>query len=323
MSEKLPKSAFPFRDEDQLVCPFHTDGRPNIGPAIRHVQENGWPDARNLDPRPGADYHDPAEIKTALYVAAAPITLDIVTTALDNRALYPPLGLVRRGTYDASIGGYPEIPILDFAGNRPFASLSNALKDTLGRAADKNQHAFIHKDKTPEASTVYDAYETLSYWRTGSTGELTGRGLNTGTGSSTNLLEVIKPVAQRNFSAGYQSSELYETIARRSYSLIKALARDDLRVATTILKELQDNKGSTTNSEPFNPHYFDLSNSLDLTLTSSFEEKIRNKYGFWLGERKALGCPVIHTKALYLLWSWEVELARNIWEKQLEADQAL
>lgn len=311
--------AFPFRDEDEAICPFSKDGSRKIGRAVKAIERSGWPDADDLDPRPGAGYASVNEIRVALYTASTPIALDVVTKALNQVDIYPPFGLVKRGSYDPTTRSYPLTPVVSFPEPRPFGSLQSAIKTSLLLTSDKNQQEYLRGETEEPHSSMYLAYEKLSHWRTGSTSELTSRGISTGAGATTNLLEAIRPVASRDLPNESQTLDQYTRLATNSYPLLLSLASDDIAICTKVLDELQDNTGRSTGDSPFNPEYFFINDQESLEITPDFIRKFKKKHNAWLGDKDAIGCPAMHSKALYLLWNWEVDIAKSIWSNDLES----
>lgn len=309
------KKPFPFRPEDSALCPIRKDGRHQIAPTVRFIQENGWPNADDLDPRKGAGYEG-SEQRVALFASATPVTAEVIAGALNSREGYPPFGLVKRQSYNLELGTYPIETVTGF-GDNPFHELRRAFTDTLDLSWNKLHSLYIEHQLPDIQQSYHEAFARLSHYRKGDSEVLIHNGITTGTRSTTNILGAIESVAKRDLPLNHHTPEIYEEIAKGSYPLLKALTRDNGNTCTAVIDELEDNKGVLKYAS-FNPNHLMIDQKSGLTFTPEFIENFRKKHKTWLGERKAVGCPIMHSSALLNLWNWELEIARAIWAEQLQ-----
>lgn len=310
------KKPFPFRPEDSALCPIHDDGSLHIGRAVRHIKNEGWPDSQTLDPRPGAGYEG-SELRVALFTAATPVSEEVIARASTSREERPPFGLIRSLPYDSSSNSYPVIPVTEF-GDNPFLELRLAFRDTLDLSWKQLHELYLDHQLPSTRQSYYEAFARLAHYRKGSSEDLIHSGIATGTRTTTNILGVVEPIVKRNLPRELQTPEIFEEIAISSYPLITMLTGDDGNVTVKILNELEDNKGGPGKLAPFNPNYLRISEAGGLEVTSEFIDRFKQTNKVWLGERKAVGCPVMHSSALLNLWNWELEIARAIWAEQLQ-----
>jgi len=307
------KKPFPFRPEDSALCPIRNDGSLYIGRTVRHVRNEGWPEPEELDPRPGVGYEG-SELRVALFTAATPVSEDVISRAFINRGDHPPFGLIRSLPYDSSSNSYPVLPVKEF-GDNPFLELRRAFSDTLDLSWKDRHKQYIDHQLPPTEQSYYEAFARLAHYRKGNSEELIHSGIATGTRTTTNILGVVEPIAKRDLPRELHTPEIYEEIAISSYQLVTKLTGDDGNVTVKILNELEDNKGVPGRLAPFNPNYLRISEAGGLEATPEFIDGFKQRNKVWLGERKAVGCPVMHSPALLALWNWELDVAKTIWAR--------
>jgi hypothetical protein len=312
---------FPYRPEDAAVCPHVGQRGIVFGKAVRYVREHGYPDTETVLDRIAEGSLDDPEAKTAFYISGVPIIEKIIDGLEETKQTHPPYGLLRldKANYSnhAVIGS-----VTDFGTTRPFNEFSMAQFDTLTHIASK----LAETDHGEPLNSLYDVYHQYELDRktltstNGRIGQITQEGIGTATGTTANILEAIPLVASRYFNQDEVSSELFADIAANSYPLIKDLAIDTSFISIFIIHELQDRMNRITGVIPFDPHSFELNAAGGLQLTQDFKNEFVDRFGRWLGAypEYTRGCPAAHSPALYNYWNSSVEIARDIWQQELE-----
>lgn len=299
------------------TCPYTDTSltRPILGKVISDAKRNGvrpeGEKGRFMEGREDRETRE-KDLRSAIAVYSEAI-VDGATSLADE---YPPYGLIEI-TYDADARRHIPSAVTTLESRRPFNTVREGLNRSLNHVASNYSTQYYRNPEKFQAENpqVFSAIRTLEVYFPADPNILIGNGIGTATGTMSNTLELIEQlVAQRDGVASISPDRLVG-VSRKNTEFINTLSSGKKSFVPPLL-HLAQGSNQAVGSRPFIPENFDLNAEDQIEFSPKFIEELEKTLGPW---QEGLGCPAQYSKAVYMLWNREIELARAIWEEKYTA----